>query len=127
MTTNPKKCLFFNRFNSVYNYTDLPSFISGKYLVLFDPHVRFLPNISLANPGLKIDISRQGIMEKFPDQFKPYQCLGHNLYRRDGFDGTLFRVPLRRDLADSELSSEISSTYTSLFLSSLIKYLLVKE
>eukprot|EP00911_Craspedida_sp_UC1_P000225 UC1_evm1s169 len=29
-------------FNSVYHLTDLPSFVSGDHLVLFDPHLRHL-------------------------------------------------------------------------------------
>lgn len=32
--------------NSMYHFTDLPSFISGDYLVLFDPHVQYLPYAS---------------------------------------------------------------------------------
>jgi sacsin len=31
-------------FNSVYHLTDLPCFISGRYIVYFDPHAKFLPN-----------------------------------------------------------------------------------
>ncbi|GJN01337.1 hypothetical protein PR202_ga18596 [Eleusine coracana subsp. coracana] len=50
-------------FNSVYHLTDLPSFVSGKYVVLFDPQGAYLPNVSSANPGKRIDydtILRQG-------------------------------------------------------------------
>lgn len=28
-------------FNSAYSYTDVPSFVSGDYLVVFDPHARW--------------------------------------------------------------------------------------
>ncbi|GJN26047.1 hypothetical protein PR202_gb13945 [Eleusine coracana subsp. coracana] len=50
-------------FNSVYHLTDLPSFVSGKYVVVFDPQGAYLPNVSSANPGKRIDydtILRQG-------------------------------------------------------------------
>ena len=30
-------------FNSVYHVSDVPSFISGRHIVYFDPHARFLP------------------------------------------------------------------------------------
>ncbi|KAL6760936.1 hypothetical protein V8C86DRAFT_1785830, partial [Haematococcus lacustris] len=38
-------------FNSVYHLTDVPGFVSGEYLVLFDPHAKYLPGISPAQPG----------------------------------------------------------------------------
>ena len=33
-------------FNSVYHLTDVPSFVSGRHVVYFDPHATFLPNVS---------------------------------------------------------------------------------
>ena len=30
-------------FNAVYHFTDLPAFVSGDHLVLFDPHAKYLP------------------------------------------------------------------------------------
>lgn len=30
-------------FNSVYHVSDVPSFVSGRHIVYFDPHARFLP------------------------------------------------------------------------------------
>jgi sacsin len=44
-------------FNAVYHWTDLPSFISAKYLVLLDPQARFLPNVNPSNPGIYYTIS----------------------------------------------------------------------
>jgi sacsin len=38
-------------FNAVYHWTDLPSFISARYLVLLDPQAIFLPNVNPSNPG----------------------------------------------------------------------------
>jgi hypothetical protein len=38
-------------FNVVYNLTDVPSFVSGQHIVLFDPHAAYLPGVSLAQPG----------------------------------------------------------------------------
>ena len=39
-------------FNAVYHLTDLPSFVSGRDVVFFDPHCSFLPNVSgTCGPG----------------------------------------------------------------------------
>jgi sacsin len=38
-------------FNSVYHLTEVPTFVSGPYIVMFDPQARYLPNINPANPG----------------------------------------------------------------------------
>ena len=48
-------------FNAVYNITDVPAFVSGDYLVLFDPHARYLPGTSTAQPGLKIAFWKSGL------------------------------------------------------------------
>ena len=80
-------------FNAVYNLTDLPSFVSGDHVVLFDPHARHLPGISPAQPGLKISFTRADLLAQFPDAFRPYLQFGCNF--RSHFPGTLFRLPLR--------------------------------
>jgi hypothetical protein len=77
----------------VYHFTDLPSFVSGEHLVSFDPHARFLPGITPANPGLKIAFQRAALASQFPDAAAPYLHFGCTLSER--FDGTLFRFPLR--------------------------------
>ena len=38
-------------FNAVYHWTELPSFISSKYLVMLDPQAKYLPNVNPSNPG----------------------------------------------------------------------------
>lgn len=77
----------------MYHLTDLPSFVSGKYVVLFDPQVSFLPNVSAANPGKRIDYVSSSALEIYHDQFAPYQAFGCNM--KNTFSGTLFRFPLR--------------------------------
>ena len=42
-------------FNSVYHLTDMPSFVSGRHVVFFDPSCAFLPNVTAANPGKRVD------------------------------------------------------------------------
>eukprot|EP00736_Rhodelphis_marinus_P006485 Rmarinus@m.28251 len=80
-------------FNSVYHVTDVPSFVSGRRLVFFDPHCLYLPQISSSNPGKMIDFSKYDVMKQNPNQFSPYAAFGCDM--KSKFDGTLFRLPLR--------------------------------
>lgn len=77
----------------MYHLTDLPSFVSGKYVVLFDPQVSYLPNVSAANPGKRIDYVSSSALKIYHDQFAPYRAFGCDM--KNGFSGTLFRFPLR--------------------------------
>ncbi|KAM7270495.1 hypothetical protein ACFE04_029709 [Oxalis oulophora] len=91
-------------FNSVYHLTDLPSFVSGKYVVLFDPQSNFLPNVSAANPGKRIDFVSSQALSVYTDQFLPYCVFGCDM--KNPFLGTLFRFPLRN--ADQAAASRLS-------------------
>lgn len=82
-------------FNATYHLTDLPAFCSGDYVVIFDPHARYLPNASPAHPGLKIAFQKKDIVAQFPDAFAPFlHKFSCSLDRH--YPGTLFRFPLRR-------------------------------
>ena len=59
-------------FNAVYHFTDVPSFVSGEYLVMFDPHATHLPGATPARPGLKIAFAASPLLSQFPDQFAGY-------------------------------------------------------
>ena len=87
-------------FNAVYHFTDVPSFVSGEYLVWFDPHAAYLPGASVQHPGLRVKFTRSNILQQFPDQFKPYLLLGCDL--QSEYKGTLFRFPLRTSAAASQ-------------------------
>ncbi|KAL3502258.1 hypothetical protein ACH5RR_036707 [Cinchona calisaya] len=91
-------------FNSVYHLTDLPSFISGKYVVMFDPQGVYLPNVSTANPGKRIEFVSSSAILMYKDQFLPYCGFGCDMKRP--FHGTLFRFPLRN--ADQATNSKLS-------------------
>ncbi|KAL3671864.1 hypothetical protein V7S43_002532 [Phytophthora oleae] len=91
-------------FNSVYHFTDLPSIVSAKSIVMFDPHATHLPGISAANPGIKIRFANASIVKQFPDQFAPFKgVFGCDL--KNHYKGTLFRFPLRNNILAE--SSEI--------------------
>ena len=89
-------------FNAVYHLTDVPSFLSGDNLVIFDPHTKYLGK-ALKNdmPGIRIRLRKsKSDFVKFNDQFKVF----HDIFgaqldfvskKVEYFDGTLFRFPLR--------------------------------
>jgi sacsin len=80
-------------FNSVYHYTDLPSIVSGEYVVIFDPHGKYLPGNS---NGKRFNFVQRRILDQFPDQFSPY-CGIFGCDMKTKFEGTLFRFPLRTE------------------------------
>ncbi|KAK1273593.1 hypothetical protein QJS04_geneDACA019168 [Acorus gramineus] len=86
-------------FNCVYHFTDVPSFVSGENIVMFDPHACHLPGISPSHPGLRIKFVGRRILDQFPDQFAPYLHFGCDLQKP--YPGTLFRFPLRNENAAS--------------------------
>ncbi|KAG0100175.1 hypothetical protein BGZ93_003641 [Podila epicladia] len=87
-------------FNTAYHLTDLPSVVSGRHLVIFDPKHAYLPKrqtvSGMASDGaVRIDFIESQLAQKFPGQVAPYQgrfCCDMTAH----FHGTLFRLPLRR-------------------------------
>jgi len=120
-------------FNSVYHLTDLPSFVSGKYVVLFDPQGAYLPRVSAANPGKRIDFTGSSALSFYRDQFSPYCAFGCDM--QSPFSGTLFRFPLRNadQAARSKLSrqayspEDISSMFVQLFEEGVLALLFLKS
>ncbi|MEW8547427.1 MAG: hypothetical protein AB2693_28300, partial [Candidatus Thiodiazotropha sp.] len=113
-------------FCSVYNLTDVPSFISGKNIVMFDPHTKYL-NKALPDksPGLIINLQslkNRTLIKRMQNQFKPFQgVFGCDLLQREPyFEGTLFRLPLRTK--QQAVNSEIKITsYTKDEMIALLK------
>jgi len=93
-------------FNSVFHWTDVPSIVSGDYLVMFDPHAKYVPGASDMSRGIKIRFSHTDLASQFPDQMSPYCLFGNDMQQR--FNGTLFRFPFRNETtaADSEISKK---------------------
>lgn len=76
-------------FNSVYHLTELPSFISSKYLVYFDPQAKYLPDIKPGNPGKRIDfIKRFKQINKYPNQFNVFKVFNHDF--KEEFKGIFY-------------------------------------
>ncbi|XP_060062513.1 sacsin-like [Ylistrum balloti] len=90
-------------FCAVYNLTDVPSFVSGNSLVIFDPHTTYLGKAikDKSSPGIRLTFTEKssGILKMMRNQFRPYNNIfgcdlsGHTFPPK--FNGTLFRFPLR--------------------------------
>lgn len=102
-------------FCSVYNLTDIPSFISREYIVFFDPHTKHLDNLikDRSRPGIRLNLRTNAmVITAFKDQFQPYEnifgCRFGDSARPFNYEGTLFRFPLRtmRQAGSSEISSK---------------------
>ncbi|KAG0328427.1 hypothetical protein BG000_000486 [Podila horticola] len=87
-------------FNTAYHLTDLPSVVSGRHIVIFDPKHAYLPkrhtmNGMASDGAVRIDFISSQLAQMFPGQVAPYQGrFGCDLTKH--FHGTLFRLPLRR-------------------------------
>ncbi len=85
--------------NSTYHLTDVPMFVSGTKVVMFDPQASFVPGINPANPGKMVDCSKANgrtLVESLPHVFNPLRVFGCKLEGED-FNGTTFRFALRTD------------------------------
>ena len=89
-------------FNTVYNLTDVPMFLSRNYFVIFDPNTFYLGKAikNKRKPGIKIDVNKNPERKRrFRNQFKPFNGIfGCDLRMNkadNSFQGTLFRFPLR--------------------------------
>ncbi|OPL33684.1 hypothetical protein AM593_09944, partial [Mytilus galloprovincialis] len=98
-------------FCSVYNVTDVPSFVSKNTLVILDPHLHHLGEAAIGtNPGLRLPLTKS-YRKNFPNQFKPYNNIfGCNLEpnNKDDYNNTLFRLPLRtqKQAQESEITDK---------------------
>ncbi|XP_046902959.1 sacsin isoform X2 [Hypomesus transpacificus] len=100
-------------FNTVYHLTDIPSILSGDKLLILDPNVTHLEKHikGNANPGIRLDLSRQQVLHRFSNQFKPYKRIFNcNLSKESTqtfYPGTLIKLPFRTQ--EEALKSEICS------------------
>jgi hypothetical protein len=84
-------------FNCSFHVTDLPSLVSGEYIVFLDPHAKFLPATGYPpkrRKGVRINFIESEFKKSFPDQCHPYEDIRGCDFTKE-FKGTLFRLPLR--------------------------------
>ena len=103
-------------FNTVYNLTDIPMFLSRNFFVIFDPNTFYLGKAirNKRKPGIKIDVNNKPEKKrKFRNQFKPFNgifgCDLHLNKPDNSFPGTLFRFPLRTK--EQAIRSEIKAVH----------------
>ena len=103
-------------FNTVYNLTDIPMFLSRNFFVIFDPNTFYLGKAirNKRKPGIRIDVNKKPEKKrKFKNQFKPFNdifgCDLHLNKADNSFPGTLFRFPLRTK--EQAVKSEIKQLH----------------
>ena len=102
-------------FCSVYHITDVPSFVSGEWLYIFDPTLQYLKGIirNENRPGKKMKYLSKFVSQS--QQLVPYEGL-FGFKASHVYNGTMFRFPFRRS------PSQISSTlYNERMISQLRK------
>lgn len=81
-------------FNSVYNWTDSPSILSGTSLLILGPHLSWSADLgSIYTGGLTYDFVEQFGEQAMKNQLAAFGSLQQNF--RTEFVGTIIRLPLR--------------------------------
>ena len=90
-------------FCSVYHITDVPSFVSGEWLYIFDPTLKYLKGVvrNENRPGKKVKYQSKFLAQS--QQMAPYEGL-FGFTSTANYNGTIFRLPFRTS------ASQISST-----------------
>ena len=91
-------------FCSVYHITDIPSFISGEWLYVFDPAILFLENeiTNTAKPGKKLKFTEEIV--HYSNQLLPYKNF-FEFKQEQLYPGTIFRFPFRTHPDAQSISS----------------------
>ncbi|KAL2081508.1 hypothetical protein ACEWY4_023361 [Coilia grayii] len=105
-------------FNAVYHVTDVPSILSGKNLLIFDPNVTHLKKYikNTGNPGIKLNLFHERIFRRFPGQFRSFEgifdCDFSEKSTQKFYNGTLMKLPFRtpEESKISEISTKVYDT-----------------
>ncbi|KAI9806897.1 MAG: hypothetical protein M1833_002555 [Piccolia ochrophora] len=85
---------FGHGFNSVFNYTDAPSVLSGTSLLLLDPHHSWSKDVPGIQPGGPIYDTKECCQDpEIKNQLAAFKAF--DVDRGGSFDGTVIRLPLR--------------------------------
>ena len=95
-------------FCSVYHITDVPSFVSGEWLYIFDPTLKYLKGVvhNESRPGKKVKYQSKFLAQS--QQMAPYEGL-FGFTSSANYNGTIFRLPFRTSA--SQISSTIYNEY----------------
>ena len=106
-------------FNAVYNLTDCPSFVSDKYVQIFDPLKKYLGPFC-QNSGVRFCFADGSDKETYQDQFRVYDGLFDcNIFKNIPYKYTLFRLPFRQTI--SKLSHQVFLLDNIVALQDLLK------
>ncbi|XP_033639007.1 sacsin-like [Asterias rubens] len=104
-------------FTSVYHLTDVPSIVSGPYVLICDPRTTHLGSrVQPGQPGIKLDLSNtrhRRTLKSYPNQFHPYNGIfGCDMHEStEGFADTLIRLPLRTESGATQEQNQLSHRF----------------
>lgn len=103
LTSGPKTGRFGLGFNTSYNVTDYPSFLTNGAIYCFDPH----QNAAAVAPGYGMGWKLAQLWESAPDWPAVFEAAGLKPGAID-HDGTIFRLPIRTaaQASESEICKE---------------------
>ncbi|CAE8650392.1 unnamed protein product, partial [Polarella glacialis] len=83
-------------FNAVYHFTDLPSFVTGRYLVVLDPHQRMLQGADREKAfARRWDFVKDQTLKQYGGHLAWFRGLASlDASLSEEYNGTLFRFPL---------------------------------
>ncbi|EGC35672.1 hypothetical protein DICPUDRAFT_78653 [Dictyostelium purpureum] len=100
--------------NSAYNFSNVITILSGKYLMILDPFISHIPVSKSRSTGAKLEIIKDFNRNDRKDFFKPflnYKKLFNIDFDQGEFKGTIIRLPLRKNMKKENNISEAFYSY----------------
>lgn len=92
---------------TMYHFTDVPSLISGGYLLILDPQQELLTKNKYRKRKAGIKLSLETARRLCKDQLTPFHGLCHYSKELNYFEGTIFRLPFRESGKKSTLTDYV--------------------
>lgn len=92
----------------MYHFTDVPSLISGGYLLILDPQQELLTKNKYRKRKAGIKLTLETARRLCQDQLTPFHGLCHYSKELDYFEGTIFRLPFREPGKKSTLTDHVT-------------------
>eukprot|EP01132_Coremiostelium_polycephalum_P005633 gene5633-7011_t len=103
--------------NSMYNISDIPSFVTNSEIYFFDPNQRHFEYDKYEKKGKCFEFTnREFILEDIFEPYKHYQYFGLDIDKP--FNSTLFRLPLRK--SSPTFNKYALSSWTSVKINNLL-------
>ncbi|KAJ6531646.1 hypothetical protein DFH09DRAFT_1183014 [Mycena vulgaris] len=110
---------------SLFHFTDVVHLVSGGYFLILDPSGDYLPAFKNGRPRTSLKMSLSKLFRRYPDHMSCFNSLHGFSASESNYNGTLFRLPLRRE--SSGISPKARSIYDCLNLLNGTYFSLAKD